>query len=154
MELYLDPETAAFSREVLDRPLSRERSWTVRGPAFRRNSKPRCRRASWPHASSNPQLKANGTVTACVTQRWWTSLPSLKNITNWARRFNSRQAAVQFKNAAIYIAAILSSICALAFRLLCHRVRGFIQRNQIGRLKGKAGVGRFFCERLTLAEPP
>ena len=46
-----------------------------------------------------------------------------------------------------------TQICALAFRLLCHRVRCFIRRNQIGRLKAKQVLDAF-CECLTLAGSP
>jgi len=42
----------------------------------------------------------------------------------------------------VQVAAVLP-ICARAFRLLCHRVRGFVQHNQIGRLKAKQVLDAF-----------
>ena len=57
--LTLDAKTIALVSEVL------EDAWDP----SRRYRKPRCRRARWPYASSNPQLGANVTVSAYVMLR-------------------------------------------------------------------------------------
>src|SRR5262249_17207961 len=47
---------------------------TTLGPVFRRSCRPRCRKQSWPNASSNLQRAANAIESACVLPRWTSPL--------------------------------------------------------------------------------